>query len=147
QHMAKLGFRTMEEMIGRVDRLDAVLAESHWKAKGIDLSSILYSPELPSRVARRCVKKQDHGLDQALDHALISKAAPALKSKTPVKANFSIRTVHRTGGAMLGGKTPRRYGSEGLPDETIHFKFHGSAGQSFGAFVPQGVTLELEGDA
>src|SRR5271165_1007915 len=147
QHMAKLGFRTMDEMIGRVDKLDSVLAESHWKAKGIDLSSILYSPELPSRVARRCVKKQDHGLDQALDHALISKAAPARTSKQPVKASFAIRNVHRTVGAMLGGEIARRYGSESLPDGTIHFKFHGSAGQSFGAFVPQGVTLELEGDS
>ncbi len=147
QHMAKLGFRSFDEMVGRVDKLDSVLADAHWKAKGIDLSSILYTPELPSRVARRCIKKQDHGLDAALDHALIEKAAPALKSKKQVKHSFSIRNVHRTVGAMLGGEIARRYGSEGLPDETIHFKFHGSAGQSFGAFVPSGVTLELEGDS
>jgi len=147
QHMAKLGFRTMDEMIGRVDKLDSVLADAHWKAKGIDLSSILYSPTLPSRVARRCMKKQDHGLEQALDHALIEKAAPALKSKKPVKAAFAIRNVHRTVGAMLGGEIARRYGSAGLPDGTIHYKFTGSAGQSFGAFVPCGVTLELEGDS
>ncbi|HEY3707302.1 MAG TPA: glutamate synthase-related protein, partial [Terracidiphilus sp.] len=147
EHMAKLGFRTFDEMVGQVDRLDSVLAETHWKAKGIDLSSILYTPELPSRVARRCVKKQDHGLDQALDHALIEKAAPALKTKKTVTHTFSIRNIHRTVGAMLGGEIARRYGSEGLPDETIHFKFHGSAGQSFGAFVPSGVTLELEGDS
>jgi glutamate synthase (NADPH) large chain len=147
EHMAKLGFRSFDEMVGRVDKLDSVLAETHWKAKGIDLSSILYTPELPSRVARRCVKKQDHGLDHALDHALIEKAAPALNSKKQVKHTFSIRNVHRTVGAMLGGEIARRYGSEGLPEETIHFKFHGSAGQSFGAFVPSGVTLELEGDS
>jgi glutamate synthase domain-containing protein 2/glutamate synthase domain-containing protein 1/glutamate synthase domain-containing protein 3 len=147
QHMAKLGFRTMDEMIGRVDKLDSVLVDAHWKARGIDLSSILYSPTLPSRVARRRIKAQDHGLEQALDHTLIEKAAPALKSKKPVKAAFQIRNVHRTVGAMLGGEIARRYGSAGLPDGTIHFKFTGSAGQSFGAFVPSGVTLELEGDS
>jgi len=147
EHMAKLGFRTVDEMVGRVDKIDAAVADDHWKAKGIDLSSILYSPTLPSRVARRKIQAQDHGLDQALDHALIAKAAPALESKTPVTGSFAIRNVHRTVGAMLGGDIARKYGSEGLPDGTIHFKFAGSAGQSFGAFVPSGVTLELEGDA
>jgi glutamate synthase domain-containing protein 3 len=146
-HMAKLGFRTIDEMVGRVDKIDAALADSHWKAKGIDLSSILYSPTLPSRVARHCVTKQDHGLEAALDHALIAEAKPALESKTRVTGSFQIRNVHRTVGAMLGGEIARRYGSKGLPDETIHFRFQGSAGQSFGAFVPAGVTLELEGDA
>ncbi len=146
QHMAKLGFRTVDEMVGRVERLDTSTADAHWKAKGIDLSSILYSPTLPSRVARHRVQAQDHGLGQALDHALIAQAAPALKSKTPVTGSFSIRNVHRTVGAMLGGEIARRYGSAGLPDGTIHFRFQGSAGQSFGAFVPNGVTLELEGD-
>ena len=147
EHMAKLGFRTVDEMVGRVDKIDAAIADTHWKAKGIDLSSILYSPTLPSRVARRRMQAQDHGLIQALDHALIAKAAPALKSKTPVTGNFAIRNVHRTVGAMLGGEIARRYGSAGLPEGTIHFKFNGSAGQSFGAFVPAGVTLELEGDS
>jgi glutamate synthase (NADPH) large chain len=147
QHMAKLGFRTVDEMVGRVDRIDAHIAHEHWKAKGIDLSSILYSPTLPSRVARHCVTKQDHGLDLALDHALIEQAAPALESQARVTGSFAIRNVHRTVGGMLGGEIARRYGSAGLPDETIHYKFTGSAGQSFGAFVPSGVTLELEGDA
>ena len=147
QYMAKLGFRTVDEMVGRVDRIDAAIAHDHWKAKGIDLSSILYSPTLPSRVARHCVTKQDHGLDAALDHALIAAAAPALESQIRVTGIFAIRNVHRTVGAMLGGQIARRYGSAGLPDETIHYKFTGSAGQSFGAFVPNGVTLELEGDA
>jgi len=147
QHMAKLGFRTVDEMVGRVDKIDAAVADLHWKAKGIDLSSILYSPTLPSRVARRRMQAQDHGLIQALDHQLIAKAAPALESQTPVSASFAIRNVHRTVGAMLGGEIARRYGSAGLPDGTIHFRFQGSAGQSFGAFVPSGVTLELEGDA
>jgi glutamate synthase domain-containing protein 2/glutamate synthase domain-containing protein 1/glutamate synthase domain-containing protein 3 len=147
QYMAKLGFRTFDEMVGRVERLEASLADAHWKARGIDLSSILYSPTLPARVARHKVQAQDHGLEAALDHALIAQAAPALKSKTPVTGSFAIRNVHRTVGAMLGGEIARRYGSAGLPEETIHFKFQGSAGQSFGAFVPTGVTLELEGDS
>jgi len=147
QHMAKLGFRTVDEMVGRVDKIDAAIADLHWKAKGIDLSSILYSPTLPSRVARRRMQPQDHGLNQALDHQLIAKAKPALESKTPVTGEFAIRNVHRTVGAMLGGEIARRYGSDGLPDGTINFRFEGSAGQSFGAFVPSGVTLELEGDS
>jgi glutamate synthase domain-containing protein 2/glutamate synthase domain-containing protein 3 len=147
QHMAKLGFRTVDEMVGRVDKIDAAVADAHWKAKGIDLSSILYSPTLPARVARRRMQAQDHGLNQALDHVLIAKAAPALESQTPVSGSFAIRNVHRTVGAMLGGQIARKYGSAGLPDGTIHFRFQGSAGQSFGAFVPSGVTLELEGDA
>jgi glutamate synthase domain-containing protein 2/glutamate synthase domain-containing protein 1/glutamate synthase domain-containing protein 3 len=147
QHMARMGFRTVDEMVGRVDRIDAAIADLHWKAKGIDLSSILYSPTLPSRVARRKVQAQDHGLAKALDHALIAKALPALESRTPVTGSFAIRNVHRTVGAMLGGEIARRYGSAGLPDGTVHFRFEGSAGQSFGAFVPNGVTLELEGDA
>jgi len=147
QHMAKLGFRKFDDMVGRVDKIDASIADAHWKAKGIDLSSILYAPTVPSRVARRKVQAQDHGLDQALDHQLIAKAKPALESKTPVTGSFAIRNVHRTVGAMLGGQIARRYGSAALPDGTIHFKFEGSAGQSFGAFVPTGVTLELEGDS
>jgi glutamate synthase domain-containing protein 3 len=147
QHMAKLGFRTFDEMVGRVDRIDAATADAHWKAKGIDLSTILFAPELPSHVGRRCTKEQDHGLAFALDHALIEQAKPALEEKKPVRASFAIRNVHRTVGAMLGGEIARRYGADGLPDETIHFRFMGSAGQSFGAFVPAGVTLELEGDS
>ncbi len=147
EHMAKLGFRTVDEMVGRVDKIDAALADSHWKAKGINLSSILYAPTVPSRVARRRVQAQDHGLGAALDHQLIAKAAPALESRAKVTGSFAIRNVHRTVGAMLGGLIARKYGSAGLPDGTIRFKFHGSAGQSFGAFVPSGVTLELEGDA
>jgi glutamate synthase domain-containing protein 2/glutamate synthase domain-containing protein 1/glutamate synthase domain-containing protein 3 len=147
QHMAKLGFRRVDEMVGRVDKLDTVLAEAHWKAKGIDLSSILFSPTLPSHVKRRKTQEQDHGLDQALDHALIEQAKAALENKTQVTGSFAIRNVHRTVGAMLGGEIARRYGTAGLPDNTVHFKFNGSAGQSFGAFVPKGVTLELEGDS
>ncbi len=147
QHMAKLGFRTVDDMVGRVEKIETHIDDAHWKAKGIDLSSILHAPPLPSRVARRRTTCQDHGLGPALDHALIAKAKPALESQTPVTASFAIRNVHRTVGAMLGGTIARRFGSAGLPDSTLHFKFRGSAGQSFGAFVPTGVTLELEGDA
>jgi glutamate synthase domain-containing protein 3 len=147
QHMARLGFRTINEMVGRVDKIEASIAHDHWKAKGIDLASILYSPTMPSRVARCKTQEQDHGLDAALDHQLIAAAAPALESKIPVTASFTIRNVHRTVGAMLGGEIARRYGSAGLPEGTIHYKFTGSAGQSFGAFLPAGVTLELEGDS
>jgi glutamate synthase domain-containing protein 2/glutamate synthase domain-containing protein 1/glutamate synthase domain-containing protein 3 len=147
QQMAKLGFRTVDEMVGRVDRIDAAVAHDHWKAKGIDLSSILFSPTLPSHVGRRRTQAQDHGLDQALDHALIEQAKPALEGKGKVTGSFAIRNVHRTVGAMLGGEIARRYGATGLPEGSIHFRFQGSAGQSFGAFVPHGVTLELEGDS
>jgi glutamate synthase domain-containing protein 2/glutamate synthase domain-containing protein 1/glutamate synthase domain-containing protein 3 len=147
QHMAKLGFHTVNEMVGRVDKIDAAVADRHWKAKGIDLASILYNPTMPSRVARRKMQEQDHGLDAALDHQLIEQAKPALLSKKHVSASFKIRNVHRTVGAMLGGEIAKKYGSAGLPDGTIHFKFYGSAGQSFGAFVPNGVTMELEGDS
>ena len=147
QHMAKLGFRKMDDMIGHVERINPAIAADHWKAKGIDLSSILYVPTMPSRVARRKVIEQDHGLEAALDHQLIEQAKPALLHKKHVSATFKIRNVHRTVGAMLGGEIARAYGSAGLPDETIHFRFHGSAGQSFGAFLPNGVTFELEGDS
>ena len=146
QHMAKLGFKTVDEMVGHVEKIDVHIDDAHWKAKGIDLSSILHVPTLPSRVSRRRTTCQDHGLGVALDHALIAKAQPALESQKKVEASFAIRNVHRTVGAMLGGEIARRYGSAGLPDGTIRYKFRGSAGQSFGAFVPNGVTLELEGD-
>jgi glutamate synthase domain-containing protein 3 len=134
-------------MVGRSDMLETRHAEGHWKAKGIDLSSILYRPEAPSRVARRCVQAQDHGLDKALDYQLIELAREALENRTPIEAELPIHNVHRTVGAMLSGDIARRYGSEGLPDGTIKFKFTGSAGQSFGAFLAKGLTLELEGDA
>jgi glutamate synthase domain-containing protein 2/glutamate synthase domain-containing protein 1/glutamate synthase domain-containing protein 3 len=145
--MAQMGFRTMDEMIGRSDMLEARPAVEHWKARGLDFSAILYRPEMPQRVGRRCVQAQDHGLHQALDHQLIAIAQPALEQKSLVKQELEIRNVHRTVGTMLSGEVARRYGSAGLPDDTIHFKFTGSAGQSFGAFLAKGITLELEGDA
>ena len=147
QYMAQMGFRKVDQMVGRVEMLNVRPAVEHWKAKGIDLSAILYNPPLPGRVARHCVQAQDHGLDQALDHKLIEQAAPALEKITPVEISMPIRNVHRTVGAMLSGQIARRYGSEGLPEDTIRIHFTGSAGQSFGAFLAKGVTLRLEGDA
>jgi glutamate synthase (NADPH) large chain len=130
-----------------VDMLEAQTAVEHWKARGLDFSAILSNPQLPARVARRCVQSQDHGLEQALDHQLIAAALVTLESGKPLEASLPIRNVHRTVGAMLGGEIARRYGATGLPDNTIRFQFTGSAGQSFGAFVPNGVTLTLEGEA
>jgi glutamate synthase (NADPH) large chain len=147
QYMAEMGFRTVDEMVGRVDMLDARPAENHWKARGLDLSTILYNPPLPARVERHCVNLQDHGLQQALDHQLIEHARPALENRIPVEMSLPIRNVHRSVGAMLSGEIARRYGSEGLPDDTIRVQLTGSAGQSFGAFLARGVTLTLEGDA
>jgi glutamate synthase (NADPH) large chain len=146
-YMAQMGFRTFDEMVGRVDMLETRKATEHWKAKGLNLSTILYNPHMPARIARRCVQAQDHGLDQALDYKLIEHAKEALENRTPIEIKMPIRNIHRTVGAMLSGEIARRYGSAGLPDDTIRCHFDGSAGQSFGAFLANGVTLELEGDA
>jgi len=147
QYMADLGFRKMDEMIGRVDMLDVEPAVNHWKASGLDLSAILYNPPVPSRVARRCVAPQDHGLEQALDHQLIASSQAALETLTPLEIKLPIRNVHRSVGTMLSGEIARRHGSSGLPDDTIRVQLDGSAGQSLGAFLAKGVTLTLEGDA
>ena len=145
--MAKLGFRTLDEMVGRVDMLEMRPAVDHWKAKGLDFSTVLYNPPMPSRIGRRCTVAQDHGIDEALDFKLIDHAAEAIDHGTPIEFKMPIRNTHRTVGAMLSGQIARKHGSAGLPDDTIHFQFTGSAGQSFGAFLAKGVTLELEGDA
>jgi len=147
EHMARLGFRTMDAMIGRVDRLDMAPALSHWKAKGLDYASILYQPEMPAEVARRCVRAQDHGLEKALDNTLISLCAEALEHMKPVELSLPIRNVNRTVGTMLGYEVTSRWGGEGLPDDTIRVRFTGAAGQSFGAFIPRGLSFTLEGDA
>ena len=148
EHMAQLGFRTMNEMIGRVDRLDFKPALEHWKARGLDLSSILYQPDMPPEVARRCVRPQDHSLEKSLDATTIIPACgEAIEHKKPVSLRLPIRNVNRTVGTMLGSRITKRWGGEGLPDNTIEIHFTGSAGQSFGAFVPRGVTFTLEGDA
>ncbi|MGB7761366.1 MAG: glutamate synthase large subunit [Bryobacteraceae bacterium] len=146
-YMAQMGFRTFDEMVGRVDMLETRAALDHWKAKGLDLSMLLYNPQVPLRVARRCVQAQDHGLEQALDYKLIDHARETIEGGEPIVIKLPIRNIHRTVGAMLSGEIARRHGSAGLPDGTIHFQFTGSAGQSFGAFLAHGVTLELEGDA
>ncbi|MDX2284475.1 MAG: glutamate synthase large subunit, partial [Bacteroidia bacterium] len=145
--MAELGFRTFDEMVGRVEMLEMRDVKEHWKAKGIDLSSMLFNPPVPKKVGRRCVTSQDHGLEEALDHKIIELAQDALENKTPVEFKMPIRNVHRTVGAMLSGEVAKRYGSEGLPADTIQIKFNGSAGQSFGAFLASGISLELEGDS
>jgi glutamate synthase (NADPH/NADH) large chain len=147
EYMARLGFRTMDEMIGRVDALDMRRAISHWKASGLDLSQILYEPVVPEGTPRRQVVCQDHGLHKALDNELIAACMPALETGEPVDVALDIRNVHRTVGTMLGYEVTRRYGGVGLPDDTVRIHFRGSAGQSFGAFVPRGIRLTLEGDA
>jgi glutamate synthase domain-containing protein 3 len=127
--------------------LDVAPAVNHWKASGLDLSAILYNPPVPSRVDRRCVRAQDHGLEQALDHQIIASARAAIETLTPVEVGLPIRNVHRSVGTMLSGEIARRYGSAGLPDDTIRVQLSGSAGQSLGAFLAKGVTVTLEGDA
>ena len=145
--MAELGFRTMNEMVGRVECLVQRSDVDHWKAKGIDLSVVLYDPPVPSHVGRRSLIAQDHGLENALDRKLIVMAQEAIESRKPIELKTQIKNVHRTVGTMLSGEIARRYGSAGLPDDTIKIHFTGCAGQSFGAFLSKGVTLTLEGDA
>ena len=147
QLMSALGFRSMDEMVGRVDMLETREAIDHWKARGLDFKNIFYNPQVPRRVGRRCLIPQDHGLEQALDYKLIDHAKESLEQGTSSRFELPIRNVHRTVGAMLSGEIAKRYGSKGLPDDTIRFHFTGSAGQSFGAFLCNGVTLSLEGDA
>jgi glutamate synthase (NADPH/NADH) large chain len=144
EYLAELGFRSLDEAIGRADLLDVRQAVDHWKAQGMDLSPILAMPE--SDHPKRCVTDQDHGLDKALDRELIDICAAALESGEPVRAQVRIRNVNRTVGTMLGSELTRRHGGAGLPPDTIDITFTGSAGQSFGAFVPRGITLRLEGD-
>lgn len=145
--MAKLGFRTVEEMVGRVDKLKVRDNIDHWKAKTLDLSPILVKPEtLPQDHPYQCIT-QDHGLDKALDNQLIDLSKEAIDSGSKVSGTLPIVNVNRTVGATLSGKIAGKYGEKGLPDGTINFTFQGSAGQSFGAWVVQGVTFKVEGDA
>jgi glutamate synthase (NADPH/NADH) large chain len=145
--MAQLGFRKLDEMIGRVDRLDMRRALDHWKAKGVDLSRLLHQVKPKAGVAIRNGERQDHGLDKALDRELIALAAPALDHGQPVRIERTVRNVNRTIGAMLSGEVAKRHGHAGLPPDTIDIRLTGTAGQSFGAFLARGVALELTGDA
>src|SRR2546421_4421071 len=147
EYMAQLGFRRFEEMVGRSDLLDMKRAIDQWKAQGLDLSAIFYRPEVGPEIATHRVTAQDHGLEKALDQDLLKLAAPALKRREKVDIDLPIRNTNRTVGTILGSELTRKYGFDGLPDDTITFRFKGSAGQSFGAFLPRGISLWLEGDS
>jgi glutamate synthase (ferredoxin) len=148
EYMAQMGFRTMDEMIGRADRLDVTPALDHWKARGIDLSSILHVPDMPPQVGRRSMVAQDHGLERSLDQTtLIPQCRDAIDHGRAVSLRLPIRNVNRTVGTTLGYEDTKKHGAKGLPDDTIRVHFTGSAGQSFGAFVPRGISFTLEGDA
>ncbi|CAL9434322.1 Glutamate synthase [NADPH] large chain [Streptomyces sp. enrichment culture] len=150
--LAELGFRSIEEAVGHAEALDVTRAVNHWKAQGLDLEPLFHVPELPEGAVRHQLIAQDHGLEKALDNQLIKLAADALAASDateaqPVRAQVQIRNINRTVGTMLGHEVTKKFGGAGLPDDTIDITFTGSAGQSFGAFVPRGVTLRLEGDA
>jgi glutamate synthase (ferredoxin) len=146
--MASLGFRTLEEMVGRTDVLESTRASDHWKTKGLDLSAILYQPDVPETTGHHQTESQDHGIAHALDvTTLLPLCEPALERRESVEATLQIRNVNRVTGTILGSEVTRRFGVTGLPEDTIQLTFQGSAGQSFGAFLPPGVTLILEGDA
>ena len=148
EQMAQLGFRTIEEMVGRVDRLEPKKAIEHWKAKGFDFSNILYQPDVGAEVGRFKQMEQDHGLDKSLDVVtLLELCKPAIERAEKVSAAMPIRNVNRVVGTITGSEVTRKWGAKGLPEDTIRIKFDGSAGQSFGAFMPAGMTFELEGDA
>ncbi len=146
--MAQLGFRSIVEMVGRTDRLEPRKAVDHWKAKGLDFSSILYQPEAGPEIGRYCQIEQDHGLEKCLDlTTLLEICKPAIENGTPVKAAVKVRNVNRVVGTITGNEVTKKYGAAGLPEDTIQIKFEGSAGQSFGAFMPKGMSFTLEGDA
>jgi glutamate synthase (ferredoxin) len=146
--MAQLGFRTLNEMVGRTDRLEVRTAVEHYKAKGLDFSPIFYQPPVAVDVGRYCAIPQDHSLDRALDNTtLLELCRPALERGERVEATLPIRNVNRVVGTITGSELTRRHGSAGLPEDTIRLHFKGSAGQSFGAFIPRGMTLTLEGDS
>ena len=146
--MAQTGFRTIDEMVGRVDRLEPKKAIDHWKAKGFDFTDILYRPDLGPEVGRYCQDKQDHGLDQSLDvTTLLDLCKPAIEKGEPVRGRMPLRNVNRVVGTITGSEITRKWGAKGLPEDTISLTFDGSAGQSFGAFMPPGMTFIIEGDA
>ncbi|QXE92622.1 glutamate synthase large subunit [Geomonas subterranea] len=145
--MAELGFRTFNEMVGRANRLEPKRAVAHWKAQGLDFSNVLYQPQTGIKGSRFCTESQDHGLEKSLDMTrLLEICKPAIEKGEKVSAELPITNIDRVVGTIVGNEVTRAYGSDGLPDDTIRLKFRGSAGQSFGAFVPKGMTLELTGD-
>jgi glutamate synthase (NADPH/NADH) large chain len=146
-YMAQLGIRRVDELIGRADLLDMRRGIEHWKARGLDFSRVFHTPSMPADVARHHAERQDHGLEKALDHRLIELAKPALERREQVAIDMPIRNVNRTVGTMLSSEVARRFGHEGLPEDTIRVRFAGSAGQSFGAFLARGIALELIGEA
>ncbi|GDX17031.1 glutamate synthase [Actinomycetes bacterium] len=146
EYLAELGFKTLDEAIGHSEILDTRKAISHWKASGLDLSPILHKVNIDKNASLRQTTTQDHGLSKALDNKLIEICQPALLKGELVRAQFEIRNVNRTVGTMLGSQITRKFGGQGLPTGTIELTFNGTAGQSFGAFIPQGLTLRLEGD-
>ncbi len=146
--MAKLGYRTVDEMIGRSERLEMRKVAEHWKASQVDLSALLFQPDVPADAPRHCTIAQEHHLERTMDRKkLLELCRPALERGEKVAFDLPIRNVHRVVGTQVGSEVTRRYGPEGLPEDTITMRFHGSAGLSFGAFIPAGVTLELEGDS
>ncbi|MCI0379505.1 MAG: glutamate synthase-related protein, partial [Gemmataceae bacterium] len=146
--MAKLGFRKFEDMVGRSELLQMTKAIGHYKALGLDFNNIFYQPDVPESVGKFCSKPQEHGLEKSLDVTkLLDLCKPAIEHGQPVRATLPIRNIHRVVGAITGSELTRKHGAKGLPEDTIQLYFHGSAGQSFGAFVPPGMTLTLEGDA
>jgi len=146
--MAQLGFRTIAEMIGHTERLEPKKAVEHWKARGLDFSNILYQPEVADSVGRFCTQSQDHGLDKSLDLTqLLEICQPAIERGEKVIAELPIRNVNRVVGTITGSEVTKKYGAQGLPEDTIRIHFKGSAGQSFGAFMPKGMTFSIEGDA
>ena len=147
EYLAELGFRSLEEAIGHVEVLDTTGAEAHWKAHGLDLRPVLHKPDLPDGAPLHNIAKQDHALEFALDQMLIKMCAETLKSGEPVRASIKIRNVNRTVGTILGHEVTKATKGEGFPDGTVDITFIGSAGQSFGAFIPAGMTLRLEGDS
>ncbi len=147
EYLAELGFRSIDEAVGHAELLDTRDAVAHWKTDGLDLAPLLTVPDLPDGTARHRIREQDHGLDRALDNTLIQLCEGALLDAQPVNLELPVRNVNRTVGTMLGSLVTKRYGAQGLPDNTIDLTFTGSAGQSFGAFIPRGMTLRLIGDA
>jgi glutamate synthase (ferredoxin) len=148
EYMAELGYRTIEEMVGRSERIEMRRAVDHWKARNLDFSRILFKPTVPKHYGRTCQIPQDHRIEQTLDATtLLALARPAIEEQKPVRATLPIRNTMRVVGTMTGSEVTRRHGGQGLPEDTIQLHFKGSAGQSFGAFIPRGMTLLLEGDA